>query len=237
MKKKSLAVITARGGSKRIPHKNIKEFCGKPIIAYSIEAALKSEIFDEVMVSTDDEEIKKIAIEYGAKIPFMRSEKTSNDYAATHEVLLEVLDEYKKMDIYFEYMCCIYPTAPFVDDTKLKKAFEKLNESDVDLVYPIVSYSFPPQRAVKLVDGHAEFLKPENMFVRSQDLEKIYHDCGQFYFLNVASFEKERKLILDKNSPLIVDELEMQDIDNIEDWKLAELKYKLLKGKIWLKFL
>lgn len=229
---KNLAIITARGGSKRIPHKNIRDFCGKPIIAYSIETALKSKIFDEVMVSTDDEEIKKISIKYGAKVPFMRSEQTSNDYAATHEVLLEVLDEYKKRNIYFENICCIYPTAPFVDEIELEKAFEKLNKSDVDLVYPIVSYSFPPQRAVKLIDGHAEFLHPDNMFVRSQDLEKIYHDCGQFYFLNVAAFEKEKKLILKKNSPIIVNEMEMQDIDNLEDWKLAELKYKLIKGDI-----
>lgn len=232
MKKKSLAVITARGGSKRIPRKNIREFCGKPIIAYSIEAALKSEIFDEVMVSTDDDEIKTIAVEYGAKVPFTRSEKTSNDYAATHEVLLEVLDEYKKRDIYFENICCIYPTAPFVDAEKLIKSYEILNKSNVDLVYPIVPYSFPPQRAVKLIDGHAVFIHPENMFVRSQDLEIIYHDCGQFYFMKIVALEREKKLILEKNLPIIVDELEMQDIDNIEDWKLAELKYKLIKGKI-----
>ena len=118
MKKRCLAVITARGGSKRIPRKNIKDFCGKPIIAYSIEAALESNIFDEVMVSTDDEEIKEIALKYGAKVPFMRSEETSNDMAMTHEVILEVLRVYREAGIEFEYVCCIYPTAPFITKEK-----------------------------------------------------------------------------------------------------------------------
>ncbi len=227
----SLAVITARGGSKRIPQKNIKDFCGKPIIAYSIEAALASGIFNEVMVSTDDDKIKEVAVKYGAKVPFMRSEATSNDYAATHEVLLEVLSEYKKMGIYFKKICCIYPTAPFINAEKLRSADEIMKKMDVDLVYPIVAYSFPPQRAVKIENNHAKFLHPENIFTRTQDLEKIYHDCGQFYYLNVDVFENERKLILDNNTPIIFDEMEVQDIDNYEDWELAELKYRIVNLK------
>lgn len=225
------AIITARGGSKRIPRKNIKEFCGKPILAYSIQAALDSGIFDEVMVSTDDEEIMQIALEYGASVPFMRSAENANDMAATHEVILEVIQQYQAIGKEFDKVCCIYPTAPFVTADRLREAYQVMCQHQSDMAYPIVAYSFPPQRAVRLNRGKAEFIQPENMFVRSQDLETIYHDCGQFYFLNVRAFEKENKLILDNNTPLIVSEMEMQDIDNMSDWKLAEMKYKILHEK------
>lgn len=232
MKRKNVAVITARGGSKRIPRKNIKDFCGKPIIAYSIEAALKSELFEEVMVSTDDEEIKEIALTYGAKVPFMRSAEMSGDMAMTHEVIMEVVNEYKKHNMNFDYVCCIYPTAPFVNAEKLKSAYKILLDNNAEAVYPVVQFSFPPQRAVVIWDGKARFTHPENAFVRSQDLEPIYHDVGQFYFLNVEEFLRQNKLILDKTYPIIVSDLEAQDIDNEEDWKLAEIKYKLCCGII-----
>lgn len=229
MNKECVAIITARGGSKRIPHKNIKDFCGKPIIAYSIQAALESGIFDEVMVSTDNEEIAKVALQYGANIPFMRSVKNSDDFATTTDVLEEVLDSYESMNITYTHGCCIYPTAPFVTAKKLKDARQLMTEKDVDTVLPIVSYSFPPQRAIKLAQGYAVMCEPENLNKRSQDFETIYHDCGQFYFFSVKRLRQNGKLMGDKVWPVIVHECEMQDIDNENDWKLAELKYQVLQ--------
>lgn len=225
---KNIAIITARGGSKRIPRKNIKNFCGKPIIAYSIEAALRSGVFDEVMVSTDDEEIKDIAITYGAKVPFLRSEKTSNDMATTYEVLLEVIGEYEKRGLKFEQLCCIYPTAPFITPKKLKLGMEQLEKEDADTVIPIVAFSFSPQRGFIIKGNNVVFKYPENALKRSQDLEPMYHDCGQFYCLNIEKFKESKKLIMDKTKPIFMNELEVQDIDNESDWEIAELKYKIL---------
>lgn len=227
MEKKTVAIITARGGSKRIPHKNIREFCGQPIIAYSIEAALKSGIFEEVMVSTDDEQIKKIAIEYGASVPFMRSDKNSNDYAATYEVVLEVIEEYKKIGKEFDYVCCIYPTAPFITSEKLKESYKKLVEMKADTVLPVVAFSYPPQRCMIIENDIARFKWSENRLKRSQDLEKWYHDSGQYYFVNAKRFVETKNLIMEKTVPVILDEMEVQDIDNYKDWELAELKYRM----------
>ena len=210
-RKNAVAVITARGGSKRIPHKNIKEFCGKPIIEYSIEAALKSGVFDEVMVSTDDEEIAEIAKRAGAAVPFYRSKEAAGDYAATHEVILEVLEEYEKRGVTFEKVCCIYPTAPFLTAEVLRESMERLEQTGADGVVPVVAYSFPPQNRLK----------------RSQDLERYYHDCGQFYLLRVEAFRNERSMVLHNTIPYIMDEMKVQDIDTPEDWKLAEVKYRL----------
>ncbi len=224
---KCLAIITARGGSKRIPGKNIKEFCGKPIIQYSIEAANQAGLFDEVMVSTESEEIKHAAESCGGKVPFLRSEKTAGDMAMTHEVLLEVLEEYKKRGMEFEYFCCIYPTAPFITAEKLRKSKALLDESGADGVLPVAAFSFPPQRCFVIRDGKVRFLWPENRLVRSQDLEKLYHDCGQFYFIRTDAFLREKNLILEHMIPMITDELEVQDIDNFEDWELAEMKYRM----------
>lgn len=227
---KTLAVITARGGSKRIPKKNIKEFCGKPIIAYSIEAALKSEIFDEVMVSTDSREIAEIAIQYGAKVPFFRSEKTSDDYATTADVLTEVLEEYKKQGKTFEYMCCIYPTAPFVTKEKLQVAMHLLKENkDMDAVIPVVKFSFPPQRALVLENQEVKIMNSDIYQMRSQDLEPQYHECGQYYCMKVDSFLKTQRLVLEHTIPIITSEMEVQDIDDESDWKIAELKYQMMK--------
>ncbi|MDE5779572.1 MAG: pseudaminic acid cytidylyltransferase [Lachnospiraceae bacterium] len=229
--KKNLAVIVARGGSKRIPGKNIRDFCGKPIICYSIEAAIHSNIFDEIMVSTDDEEIKRIALEAGAKVPFMRSEKTSGDFAMTHEVLLEVIEEYRKRELEFDNMCCIYPTAPFVTAQKLKMGMEKLELESADTVLPVVAFSFPPQRGFVIQDRKIVFKYPENEFARSQDLELMYHDTGQFYCINVKRFLEKQKIVMENTYPLVIDEMEVQDIDNESDWKLAELKYKIFSEK------
>lgn len=226
-----LAVITARGGSKRIPRKNIKDFCGKPIMAYSIEAALESEVFDTVMVSTDDREIAEIAEKYGATVPFFRSEKTSNDFAVTSQVLVEVLEEYESRGQCFDRLCCIYPTAPFITAERLRTAMELLEEKQADSVLPVVRFSFPPQRGVVLEDGFLRFKWPEHRNARSQDLEPFYHDVGQFYCVNVESFREQQVLVMEKTVPLILSELEIQDIDTEEDWKLAELKYQMLKEK------
>ena len=225
---KTLAMITARGGSKRIPRKNIKEFNGKPIIAYSIEAALASGVFDEVMVSTDDEEIAEIAKKYGAKVPFFRSEKTANDFATTVDVIEEVLNTYKDRGEEFDIFCCIYPTAPFITAKRLKDAVEQLSASDADSLIPVVRFSYPPQRAMEIHDGKLVFRQPENLSKRSQDLEPHFHDAGQFYVVRSESFFKNHGIMVGDILPMELSELEVQDIDNEVDWKLAELKYNLL---------
>ena len=221
----TVCIITARGGSKRIPRKNIRDFLGKPIMAYSIEAALKSGVFDEVMVSTDDEEIAAVAREYGAQVPFMRSAATANDYATTKDVLLEVLDEYEKRGRSFEMICCVYPTAPFVTEEKLKAAYNILKDSDADELLPVIPFSFPPQRAFVIRSGSLVFQYPEYQFTRSQDLEPIYHDCGQFYFFRTDVY-RGRSAGTGKRLPLVMPEEETQDIDNYSDWELAEIKYR-----------
>lgn len=225
---KSIAIITARGGSKRIPRKNIKEFCGKPILAYSIEAAIQSGVFDTVMVSTDDREIADIAVKYGAEVPFLRSEKTANDFATTTDVLFEVLDEYEKRGEHYEVGCCIYPTAPFVTGEKLREGVEALTNSGADTLIPVVPFSYPPQRAMVIRDGQLLFRQPEYLVSRSQDLETHYHDAGQFYLFYTESYRKNGNLLLGKILPLLVSELEVQDIDNLTDWEIAEMKYRLM---------
>ena len=227
---KAIAIITARGGSKRIPRKNIKEFCGKPILAYSIEAAIQSGSFDKVMVSTDDQEIAEIAKQYGAEVPFYRSEKTANDYATTNDVLLEVLEEFEKRGEYYDLGCCIYPTAPFVTAQKLQDAVDQLLGSDADTLIPVVSFSYPPQRAMIVKEGRLVFEYPQYLDSRSQDLEPHYHDVGQFYVFRTAAFMKNKKLMVGNILPLVVSEMEVQDIDNQTDWEIAEMKYRLMKG-------
>ena len=210
----SIAIITARGGSKRIPKKNIRNFCGQPIISYSIRAALDSGCFDEVMVSTDSEEIAQIARECGANVPFLRSERTSSDYANTREVLLEVLEEYKKVGKNFDYMVCLYPTAPFVTDKKIKIALENMKIKKASLVIPVVKFSYPPQRSYVINGGFLEFKWGNYRDSRSQDLEPFYHDAGQFYCYNIADYIKENGVITQNIIPLELSETEVQDIDN-----------------------
>lgn len=229
MKNNNLAIITARGGSKRIPRKNIKLFLGKPIIQYSIEAAINSGCFDEVMVSTDDQEIADLAISLGAKVPFKRSEITSNDFATTSEVILEVLLDYEKKSKVFQYACCIYPTAPFVTSKKLKAAFELMKIKKAASVIPITKFSFPIWRSFKLEDEKLSYNWPENALKRSQDFVSTYHDAGQFYFLNVQEFFKAKKLVTDNTYGFEIPETEMQDIDTEDDWRLAEIKFKNIK--------
>lgn len=224
----NIAIIPARVGSKRIPMKNIRNFLGKPIIAYSIENALESQIFDEVMVSTDDEEIAETARRYGAKVPFLRSTETSNDFATTAAVLEEVIQNYKSTGRFFTYGCCIYPTASLLKVDILKDAYALLKTQKYDTVFPVVRYSYPIWRSLKLENGRATMNWPKYLKSRSQDLPPAFHDAGQFYFFDVPQFLQKRTLFTGNSGALELTELEAQDIDNLTDWKLAELKYKLL---------
>jgi N-acylneuraminate cytidylyltransferase len=226
----TIAIITARGGSKRIPRKNIKPFLGKPIIQYSIEAARQSGVFDTVMVSTDDTEVAEVAKSCGAAIPFMRSEETSNDYAVTSAVLREVLDTYERNGQVFKSMCCIYPTAPFITAARLREGMELLASTGADSVIPVVRFSFPPQRGLILDNGCLRMMYSEYLNTRSQDIKPMYHDAGQFYCASVDAFMREGKLLMNNTIPLILSENEVQDIDTPDDWEIAETKYKILKG-------
>lgn len=221
-----LAIIPARGGSKRIPRKNIKDFFGKPIIAYSIEAAINSKLFDEVMVSTDDPEIAAIAIQYGASVPFFRSESNSNDFATTISVLKEVEMGYKQnFNKSFDYICCIYPTAPLINSDKLLEGYNLMVEKELDSVFPVVEFSYPVKRGVEIVDGKTKMVWPEHKNARSQDLETVYHDAGQWYWYNPDKIKNS--LFKENTGSVILTPERVQDIDTYSDWLLAELKYIL----------
>lgn len=223
-----IAIIPARGGSKRIPNKNIKEFLGKPIIAYSIQAAIESKLFDKVIVSTDSEEIKSVAINYGAEVPFLRSEKNSDDFATTVDVILEVVKQFEELGDEVDEACCIYATAPFVRSEELTTAYSLLVEEAYDVVFPAIPYSFPIQRAIKLdSEKRIQMFFPEQRQTRSQDLEKSYHDSGQFYWFKVKSVIEKETLWTDNTGVIILDEMHAHDIDTIKDWEIAEFKYRL----------
>ncbi len=225
---KNLCIIPARSGSKRIPRKNIKEFLGKPIIAYSIETALETGLFDEVMVSTDDMEIAEVAKQYGAKVPFMRSAETASDFASTADVLKEVIANYKELGKEFDNFCCFYATAPLVQSKDVTSAFERLQQSDFTCVYPVVQFSYPIWRCLDIAeDGTMKRHWPEYENSRSQDLPKEYHDTGTFYWYKT----KEWLIGNMKTGGIIVDETSIQDIDTETDWNLAEMKYKLMNRK------
>jgi pseudaminic acid cytidylyltransferase len=226
----TIAIIPARGGSKRIPGKNIKKFAGKPIIAYSIECALKTRLFDEVIVSTDDRRIANIAQKLGANVPFLRSKKTSNDRSSLESVLLEVIKRLEKQGKKYDYICCILPTAPFIESKKIIEGFDMITKGDVDAVLSVVKFDYPVQRAfVKNKDGIVSMLWPENMIKRSQDLPDSFHDAGQFYWLKTDNFLKEKQLFANNSYGLELSSWQVQDIDTLEDWKTAEKKFKLGK--------
>lgn len=225
MMMKNLCIIPARGGSKRIPRKNVKPFLGKPMLAYSIEAALKSGLFEEVMVSTDDEEIAEVARKYGAKVPFMRSSETASDFATTADVLKEVIANYQKQGRRFDNFCCFYATAPLVQSNDLVAAYERLQQSDFSCVYPVVQFSYPIWRCLDLFeDGTITRHWPEYENSRSQDLPREYHDTGTFYWYKTNEWLSGNV----KVGGIEVNETTIQDIDTETDWKLAEMKYKLL---------
>lgn len=230
MGKKAIAIIPARGGSKRIPRKNIKKFFGSPIISYSIKAAIDSGIFEAVMVSTDDNEIVSVAKSFKAEVPFLRSKAAASDGASLNDVIEEVLSEYKKMGKEYDYFSCILATAPFLNKERLKKAHELISSKDVDAVIPVVKFSYPIQRALKIDQGMLKMIWPENYFKMSNELEASYHDSGQFYFMKTASFLEQKRLFAKKTLPLVIPESEVQDVDTDEDWKMAEIKYKLMKN-------
>lgn len=227
----NLCIIPARGGSKRIPGKNIKDFHGKPIIAYSIEVALDSNLFDNVMVSTDDLEIAEIAQKFGASVPFIRSIKNADDFASTVDVLIEVLEEYKKIEIEFDFGCCIYPTAPFTTKEILKQGYTKLITEKKNSVFPVVPFSYPVWRGLKVLnDGSVRMVWPENLVKRSQDLECMYHDAGQWYWFNTNALFSEKSIFSTNSASIVLNEIEVQDIDSLVDWQIAELKYAYLQS-------
>ena len=228
----NVAIITARGGSKRIPRKNIKDFLGKPIIAYSIETALSSGLFNYVMVSTDDDEIAEVAKRYGAEVPFIRSKHTSDDFTGTADVILEVVNDLQKTGMQFDNACCLYPTAPFISKQVLTDAYQLFIDNKFDSVFPVCPFSYPIQRALEINHSKTIMVWPENLNKRSQDLQPRYHDAGQFYWLNVKAFLQEKKLFTENTGSIILSELQVQDIDSETDWRIAEMKYSLLNIKV-----
>jgi len=227
----SLAIIPARGGSKRIPRKNIKPFLGYPIIEYSIKAAIESGLFSEVMVSTDDPEIVEIALAAGATVPFLRSEKTANDFAHIGEVLTEVLETYNEFGKFFDSFCCILATAPFLSSSRIIEGYNLLQQNDYDSVFPVLKFSYPIQRALKIEDKKVSMIQPEHLLSRSQDLMPAYHDSGQFYWCRTNRFLSKKVVFTGNSGAIILSDIEVQDIDTPEDWELAEIKYQIIKSK------
>ena len=224
--KKAVAIIPARGGSKRIPRKNIKLFHGKPLIAYSITAALKSNLFEKVIVSTDDEEISKIAREYGAMVPFIRPVELSDDFTGTGAVISHALEYLKEQGENYDFVCTIYATAPFLDEKYLIEGFNKLKNSNAKNAFSCTSMPFPIQRTFKITsDERCEMFWPENFMKRSQDLEESFQDAGQFYWTNLNIDSTE--IIFGKDSiPIRLPKFLVQDIDTLEDWVRAEFMYE-----------
>ena len=224
-----LCVIPARGGSKRIPRKNIKEFFGKPIVAWSIAAALESDCFDKVMVSTDDEEIAEVCRQYGAEVPFSRPLELADDKAATGPVIYHAIEWYKKNNWVPEFVCCLYPAAPFVTAESLRAGLAELLRTETDFVFPVVTFTYPIQRAIRIHStGSIEMFQPEKITTRSQDLEKAYHDAGQYYWGKTSAWLERKSTFNSKSAVIIIPRYRAQDIDTLEDWKQAELMFKVL---------
>ncbi|MBS1989151.1 MAG: pseudaminic acid cytidylyltransferase [Cyanobacteria bacterium SZAS LIN-3] len=231
MPHKCIAVIPARGGSKRIPGKNIKPFNGRPIIEYSIASARDAACFDEVMVSTDDPAISAVAAAAGASLPFLRSAANSDDFATLADVCLEVLADYSARGQNFDLLCCILPTAPFVTSTRLLQGLELLKTADYEAVVPVAAFAYPIQRALQIGDNdRLSMVWPENYNARSQDLPHRYHDAGQFYWIKTETLLSQKRFFVDNARALVLPPNEVQDIDTADDWQLAELKYRLSQG-------
>lgn len=226
----NICVIPARAGSKRIPRKNIKKFNGKPIIAYSIEAALKSHCFNKVIVSTDDDEISEVAKNYGAQVPFVRPANLSDDYAGTIPVINHTIEWMEKNNNHIKNVCCLYATAPFINPKILSKAYRHFQKSNADYCFSITSFAFPIQRAIRIAHGDkVEMFNPEHFDTRSQDLEESYHDAGQFYWGKVKAFKDESPLFSERATPFVLPRYLVQDIDTMEDWVRAEAMHKVLQ--------
>lgn len=229
MLNKAVAIIPARGGSKRIPRKNIKNFHGKPLIAYSIEVAQASQLFDRVVVSTDDEEIAKIAKTYGASVPFVRPKALADDFTGTADVINHALNWLHRDGEIYDYVCTLYATAPFLQKEYLQEGFKKLKESDAIHAFSVTSMPFPIQRTFKITEnGRCEMFMPQHYYTRSQDLEEGYQDAGQFYWSKIGVDSKE--IIFGKDSiPIVLPRYLVQDIDTLEDWQRAELMYEVIE--------
>ncbi|WP_323594945.1 pseudaminic acid cytidylyltransferase [Aliarcobacter butzleri] len=226
---KCVAIIPARGGSKRIPKKNIKNFHGKPLIAYSIEVALKSKLFDKVVVSTDDEEIAKIAKEFGAEVPFLRPKELSDDFTGTGAVINHAINFLKEQGENIDFVCTIYATAPLLQEKYLIKAYEKIKDSNAKNAFSCTSMPFPIQRTFKITSNErCKMFWPENFLKRSQDLEEAFQDAGQFYWTNLNI--KSDEITFGKDSiPIILPRYLVQDIDTLEDWQRAEFMYEAIQ--------
>jgi len=232
-KKNAVAIIPARGGSKRIPKKNIKEFHGKPLIAYSIETALASNLFEKVVVTTDDEEIAQTSKEYGAQVPFIRPKELSDDFTGTVDVVNHAAEYLESQGERFDYICTIYATAPLLQKEYLLKAYEKLKNSDAINAFSATSMPFPIQRTFKLnSDGRCEMFTPEHYMSKSQDLEEAYQDAGQFYWTSRRRQKNSKNQVVfsEISIPIILPRYLVQDIDTLEDWKRAEFMYQALKN-------
>lgn len=226
-----LAVIPARGGSKRIPRKNIRPFCGKPIIAWSIEAARSSGCFDRVIVSTDDQEIAAIAREFGADTPFLRPVELADDHTATIPVIAHAIEWHRQQGLVPLQVCCLYATAPFVRAEDLNDGLGVLVKEGCDYVFPVASYSFPIQRALRLTAiGRVEMFYPEHFTTRSQDLDEAYHDAGQFYWGTAEAWRSSKPIFSPAAAPIILPRYRVQDIDTLEDWKRAEWMFQALQA-------
>ena len=225
-----LCIIPARGGSKRIPRKNIKEFLGQPVIAYSIKAAIDSQCFDKVIVSTNDAEIAEVAKSFGASVPFMRPDELADDYASTIPVVKHAIEWFDDQGQSPSEVCCLYATAPFVRASTIRKAYEQMQSTQADYCFTATSFAFPIQRAIKITaENRVEMLYPEHLETRSQDLEESYHDAGQFYWGKAEAFKQQKPLFSKSATPYILPRYLVQDIDTLEDWKKAELMYKTIK--------
>ena len=225
-----LAVIPARGGSKRIPRKNIRPFCGKPMIAWSIEAARESGCFDRIIVSTDDAEIAEVARQYGAETPFVRPPELASDYAGTIPVIRHAVEWCSAHAHAAEVVCCLYATAPFVTAVDLQRGLTVLTETDCDYAFSVTSYAFPIQRAIRITPaGRVEMFQPECFNTRSQDLEEAFHDAGQFYWGRAAAWLAERPIFTPEAAPVILPRHRVQDIDTQEDWERAQLMFAAIR--------
>ena len=226
-----IAVIPARGGSKRIPRKNIKEFCGKPMIAWSIEAAIKSNCFERIVCSTDDEEIAAVANKYGAETPFLRPASLCDDYTATIPVIAHAIETLQQEKGSIDLVCCIYATAPFIQVIDLKNSLEQLEKEDANYCFAVTNYPFPIQRAIRITkENRCEMFQPEMFETRSQDLEEAYHDAGQFYWGKSSAWLNGKMIFSKDSTPYILPRHRVQDIDTPEDLKRAELMLQAMKA-------
>lgn len=229
----NIAIIPARGGSKRIPKKNIRMFCGQPMIAWSIQAALESGCFDRVLVSTDSEEIAEIAETAGAEVPFVRPKSLSDDYVGTAQVVVHALNELKTSGQSIDYACCLYATAPFVRVHELRQGLDLLKQSQASFVFTVTSFPFPIQRALKLTkEGGVSMFYPDHEHSRSQDLEEAYHDAGQFYWGKSSAWLNRQPIFSSHSVPLCLPRYQVQDIDTEEDWLCAEALFRSIKDRM-----